>query len=77
MLSVGSINIDSGEDKEKKLSYKIYDNINEKVSSCEQIESNTLSPTSDNTGREGFKTTEVSFLGKYERHLWFTISKGV
>ena len=58
--SVGSINIDSVEDKNNNSTYKIHDNTNEEVSFCEQVESNTMSPTIGNTDKKGNKSSEVS-----------------
>ena len=51
-LSVSSINIDSMEDKNNNSSYKKHDSTNEEVSFCEQVESNILSPTIDDTDRK-------------------------
>ena len=45
VLSVGSISINSVEDKNNNSMYKIHDNTDEEVSFCEQVESVTLSPT--------------------------------
>ena len=59
-LSVGSINVDSVEDKNNGLTYKIHDNIDEEVRFCEQVQSNNLSSTIDNTHKKGSKSSKVS-----------------
>ena len=59
-LSVSNIMIDSVEDKNSNSVYRIHDNTNEKVSFCEQVESNTLSLTIGNTDKKRSKSSDVS-----------------
>ena len=54
-LSVDIINIDSVEDKNNNSPYKIHGNTYEEVRFCEQVESNTQSPTIDDTNKKGSK----------------------
>ena len=48
--------------KNSNSTYKIHNKINEKVSFCKQFESNSLSPTIDDTCRKICKRSEVSSL---------------
>ena len=66
VLSVGSINVNqtvventSVEDKNGSSTYKIHDCTNEKVSPCEQVQSNAPSSMIDDTD-EGSKDSEAS-----------------